>query len=396
MPKILWLELDQNDPLKISQGFYYVAKSLGIDLAPVSTKPISPEVSLTEHIINQIRSADGFILRRYDLEGAIFWEEIKNELRCSKRLLINHPNLSIDSNINELLEDFDISIPQYHICDPYGGKWERITTAKKKDLAGEVIQGLFDNVEELLIQQPDVIWYTGRAIPLISHPDTFVVDAKTDLHVDIGNRRNVSAVACPYGDGEDIKVIAINGGLFHEMYEGPVGDVFPGITKNRPFAANIIAWLSGTIQLTVMTGAAGRLHIFEVNLADIIESILRNKYGTEYIQKGYPEKVQKKIADRREQGNKESEGALIDIMDMKKIIEENWGGFSTYFGETGTKKVDWLNRLNEIRNRCFHAVRYRTNPVSPDDMEYLNGCIDRILKVATILKQKGLFYRGGN
>ena len=78
MPKILWLELDQNDPLKISQGFYYVAKSLGIDLAPVSTKPISPEVSLTEHIINQIRSADGFILRRYDLEGAIFWEEIKN------------------------------------------------------------------------------------------------------------------------------------------------------------------------------------------------------------------------------------------------------------------------------------------------------------------------------
>ena len=84
------------------------------------------------------------------------------------------------------------------------------------------------------------------------------------------------------------------------------------------------------------------------------------------------------------------------VMDMKKIIEENWGGFSTYFGETGTKKVDWLNRLNEIRNRCFHAVRYRTNPVSPDDMEYLNGCIDRILKVATILKQKGLFYRGGN
>ena len=110
----------------------------------------------------------------------------------------------------------------------------------------------------------------------------------------------------------------------------------------------------------------------EIRLHEFIRAKLIDLYGggeEGWWQKGIPEKIRKNCAVRREEEKLDRQDlySYTDLIDLKEIIEKNWSQvFSQYFECAPVKSyfedkgdlLEALNRLNAIRNRVMHPIRY--------------------------------------
>ena len=100
---------------------------------------------------------------------------------------------------------------------------------------------LFSDVTEVLIQQPDTIWYGGDTIHLLTATEEQISVTSGDL---LGNW-NGRQPSCMVGRNVPNRelVIAISGNIFGDPYIGAMGQEFPGITKNEILANNLLRYL---------------------------------------------------------------------------------------------------------------------------------------------------------
>ncbi len=108
-------------------------------------------------------------------------------------------------------------------------------------------------------------------------------------------------------------------------------------------------------------------------------AILKNKYGGEYEswwRGGVPQGVRGSAAQKAETSDEGGPAhQYLDLLDYKKIAElpRNWRDFERVFTiERGARskrsRLEWMDRLNTIRNRVSHSGRRH---VSADEVEFL-------------------------
>lgn len=106
----------------------------------------------------------------------------------------------------------------------------------------------------------------------------------------------------------------------------------------------------------------------EVELQKYIISELRSQYGSEdevWWYEGIPTQVRTKATQRMEEDKNKRGGKefYFDLIDYKKIIQDNWQIFESIFsfGKGGKdKRTEWIGFINEIRKIVAHASSGKT------------------------------------
>jgi exopolyphosphatase/pppGpp-phosphohydrolase len=82
--------------------------------------------------------------------------------------------------------------------------------------------------------------------------------------------------------------------------------------------------------------------------------------------------------------------AFIELLHYQHIIEEQWSLFEEGFKAIGhTRKsnaVKWIGRLNDLRKASAHATRRQYQSFSDDDVSFLEGIRQRVVRLAHALK----------
>ena len=105
------------------------------------------------------------------------------------------------------------------------------------------------------------------------------------------------------------------------------------------------------------------IRIVEVDLRDLIESVLRGKHGDDWLEKaGLDEERVRGLTERREEERKSRSPAGVDerliayshLYELRSVIHKNWDLFKPIFGEKKLFDV-YLDRLEDFRNAPAHS-----------------------------------------
>jgi hypothetical protein len=110
------------------------------------------------------------------------------------------------------------------------------------------------------------------------------------------------------------------------------------------------------------------IDIMEVNLQTNIIDELKFKIGVEdeiWWYEGIPQTIRTKVSNRMEEDKNKRGGKeyYFDLLDYKKIIDDNWEIFEKRFGygKGGKpKRLEWLDFINEVRRIVAHASSGKT------------------------------------
>ena len=218
---------------------------------------------------------------------------------------------------------------------------------------------MFVGVDEVLVQQPNAIWYGGESYPfLVGGDDTVSVsDGETDFLVDWNSRELASIAAWHSADGGG--VLAIAGNCLTDAYTGITGHSFPGIEANASFAKNLLVYLHEGRPSDSPEDHCKRV---EINIADFALNQLKLR-GANWWNETVSEKIRQKCDARRLQ---EQKGlpveCYLDLIDLKVLIEKNWASFESLLqsvGCDGGKRsvLSWMNQLNELRRFLGHPLK---------------------------------------
>ncbi len=252
---------------------------------------------------------------------------------------------------------------------------------------------LFAGVDKVLVQQPNVIWYSGQAMPLLSASDNEIVVSDQDT-LTTWEARECSCVTGWCGERGQV-VIAVSGNLIGNPYRGPMGNYWPGIEANERFARNLLSYLKKSCQShgpeDILDGN-NLCDRIEENLADFVKGVLQKAstegdWWTEFV----PKKIRIKCVERKEdEDNKyKQREAYLDLIDLKTIIEKHWTLFERFFRMAGRKDkknaIGWIEEMNEYRRMAAHPIKRHITgfAYSQNDLAFLN----RHMKLSAELRQ---------
>ena len=117
-------------------------------------------------------------------------------------------------------------------------------------------------------------------------------------------------------------------------------------------------------------------------------SILQAKYGeneNDWYGKGIPQTVRLKCAERFEKdGRVRGVETYIDLIDYRKISEENWDLFQdvisidTGNGNRKSDRTKWIMEVNSIRNNISHHTREGITHINITFLQEVWNKIDRL------------------
>lgn len=131
--------------------------------------------------------------------------------------------------------------------------------------------------------------------------------------------------------------------------------------------------------------ARQKLETLEVTLHKKILKYLKHKFpeNDDWWYQGVPKRVRLRASETHE----ESDGVIpkencLYLIDIKEIIVEHWGYFQNEFGDPkhpGKPSFERkFNQLNNIRNLLSHPIRLRTEPITPEDLGFLDSWLEKI------------------
>lgn len=148
------------------------------------------------------------------------------------------------------------------------------------------------------------------------------------------------------------------------------------------------AWFTDYLQEeqnTIRNEANNLVANIERKLFKFVKLRLEEKFGVgenEWYGKGIPESVRLKCAERFEKdGRIRGVETYIDLIDYRKICEDNWGLFHEIISlglDCGNRKSDrtkWINDVNAIRNRISHHTR---EDITNNDVSFLRDVWGRV------------------
>jgi DNA sulfur modification protein DndB len=114
---------------------------------------------------------------------------------------------------------------------------------------------------------------------------------------------------------------------------------------------------------------------------DSIINMLKKEYGEKcWWSEGVPKLIQKSCSDARiDAGSTEPDWHFLNTIHYREIIEKNWSILGVYFTPPGTdsmnrdKKLQWLVKLNLVRQRYSHPQRDIITEVEYNFLEELYG-----------------------
>jgi len=271
---------------------------------------------------------------------------------------------------------------------------ERLLLLASKDQTYAWDSPLLKDVEEIVIQQPQILWYQKDAGPFLVCPKGAELVDSGDLKVDPREREPTCAGIWPVQGADRPRVLVLAGGVVHDCYQGMTGELFPGITRNRAFARNLIHWLANAeLELpTSQSDAATTVRAIEVGLHVIVKAILEKEFGPNCWKTGVPKQIRIEASQRHEaeDGNFSKEANLY-LLNLKEIVEKQWKLFGTLFEEVRGKgksnSLQWVVQLNEIRNRTAHPLKLRERPMNSEELLFLR---DRLRFVQNLGQKCGL------
>ncbi len=399
MANFLWLSFSVNRSRALSRylGFINLAQSLGHSISPIESG--TPERSAPfESMYAQIRSADGYILSTPELimtdrigHSTQFVSEIQEGMQQRKRLLVIGTNMEL----NSLLLAFDMGITTDNIFmrrSPAGHERLLLLASKEQTYAWD--SPLLKEVEDILVQQPNLLWYGKDAGPFLVCPTgAEIVDALTDRVKDVSPRELACAGVWPVHGEDAPRVLVLPGGVVHDAYQGAFGHSFPGIVHNRTFARNLIDWLANAEPHPTesRSNAATIVHAIEIGLHDIVTAMLHKEFGTKWWTAGVPKKIRVEASQRHEEEDGAApKEAYLYLLHLKEIIEKQWPLFATLFEvprKGKSNSLEWFIRLNEIRNRTAHPIKLRHRPLDLEELQFLG---DRLRFVQDIAQKCGI------
>lgn len=292
--------------------------------------------------------------------------------------------------LNVFLRRYGLEGTRFAVHDDAGISHSRITELNREQSHSAFYpHPLLEGVDNLVIQQPNVIYYGGRAIPIITLPlrRFRVVDMRTDFSANWTSPELSCLVLSPIVDNGG--VLAISCGFTHDPYLGPTGVEFPGISAadNEVLALNILKWLTGS-RLHSETTAANAFTLVDSIERSLVEFAVERLKGAlnDWWTDGIPLPVRNKCAQRREEeGNKIPKWAYLDLLDVRTIFEKNWKVFErdlAAVGWSGGKgaALSWFVELNEIRRNVMHPIRrhFVSSLVDHSTISKLKTLLDRV------------------
>ena len=375
MTYIADLELVVNGPAP-DDGLAEAGRRLGL---PVKRIEGRADISSFKRFITE---ADGLFMRTDTfLFDSVASEMLHTVVRAGKRMLVK-----IDPNALELMNSF---------LEPYGMEGTRLAAFAEDPAYGHqrVISVLatqepppfanhpiLQDVNELVLQQPQVIRVDDRASPLVSLSlsHVFLTDQKTDFFAE-WPLSTFPVVAC--SDAEDVHggVLALSGGFMHAPYTGPLGHAFPGITAgdNRRCAEQVAEWLCGRrgVELTAGEQAYTLLTRAEVLLARYVTDALGRRVGADWWSTHVPPAIRsnaERLCSR--EGGLLPARAYLGLPDLLRIVETNRSLLHADLLRAGWPSTDdssdWFARVNQVRIRTMHPAKAALSGrvVSSDDV----------------------------
>jgi hypothetical protein len=250
---------------------------------------------------------------------------------------------------------------------------------------------LFAGVQEIRVQRPTLVTCRGESLPtLFSDGDEMVVDAETDLRVDM----SVAELCCAgawHGEAGGA-VLAWSGSFLHDPYVSITGLQLSGIDGNERLASNLLRFLDGhQREASAEPSAQEYARRIEVNLADFVVGTLKTSALGDWWYDGVPENIREECASRaeKERGRFPKE-AYFDLINFKPIMERNWAIFQPKFeavGLTKTKEkaLSFLVRLNELRRLVGHPLKMHLSgyQFSAEELAFLREADRLVLKLAS-------------
>jgi hypothetical protein len=247
---------------------------------------------------------------------------------------------------------------------------------------------LFDGVDAVLIQQPQVLLCNGEATPVLTVPLSEV--EVTDLRTDYFQKLDVTAVSVAGVGGSGGGVLAVSGGLFHDPYTGPTGFLFPGIHENARLARNVLRWLAGekpTVSLEDATEAFRIIDRIERTIAGYMKALLERVYP-DWWTDGIPQKVRVDASTRaEEERNQLPKNCYLDLVQWKQVADANWENIEADWrrvGWGGNKKagLKWFDELNDIRKVVMHPTKRAFGAgLSSEKLSFLRTLKSQVLRL---------------
>jgi hypothetical protein len=222
---------------------------------------------------------------------------------------------------------------------------------------------IFEGVDAVLIQHPQVLLCRGEATPILTVPLSEV--EVTDLRTDFFQKLEVTAVGVAGVGGNGGRVLAVTGGLFDDAYTDPTGFLFPGIRENPRLARNVLRWLCGetpAVSLEEATKAFRIIDRIERSIAGYMKSVLERVYP-DWWTDGIPLKVRASASTRaEEERNQLPRHCYLDLVQWKEVADANWEHIEADWRRVGwgsnkTAGLKWFDELNDIRKVVMHPTK---------------------------------------
>lgn len=322
-----------------------------------------------EHFAALVQSSDSFIVSMNDVVCyAPFRAAVVAAVRAGKRLLVLTPRM----NLNELLKEFDLAVTKHRLCDTttFTNDSRTLYIRSPRNSGHPITHALFADAALTTIGSPSRMWYRGEALPLLVAGEGTRLLTPENFFEPTGARVLCAAGFWPLEPKKKEGVLVFAGNCFNNPLVAS-GKFLPGIRANVALAEAVIEWLRGDLEPTPNLGlVVERLHAIEVGLYDIVVTILKRHFTETpdaWWYEGISDGMRKKAAELSEESKGEipkEEGFFF--IAYKKIIEENWTLFNPYFetDKKGKKSIDWMQALNDLRNRLSHPMRIRKKPVT--------------------------------
>jgi len=328
-------------------------------------------------MIDFVRGATGLVLP--DISFLAVPELLDNLRECvaaGRPLLVRVDPNSLD-DLNPFLGFYGLEGTQLGVHDLAAAHPRLIEIMRSETPSAFHPHPLLDGVDELVIQQPNVIRFSGNATPILALPagkNIELVDQTTDFPADWTSPELSCLVLSPIGNNGG--VLALSCGLTHDPYVGPTGVQFPGISagNNETLAKNILNWLAGKLlnPVPLAVTAFDLVDHIERCLVEFVFKRLKGECGDDWWN-AIPLAIRKKCAERcEEEGNKMPKVAYLDLLDVHAILEKNWRSFGedlAAVGWVGGKQsaLSWFFDLNTVRKSVMHPVRRHFVPSLVDD-----------------------------
>jgi hypothetical protein len=260
---------------------------------------------------------------------------------------------------------------------------------------------LFRGVESVLVQQANGIGCLGpNAQPALAIPASAIrlLDLESDFFVGHFPRPELPVVATAGKHEWRGQLVAFNTTMFHDPYEGIMGDRFPGIegADNGLLAKNLLRLISGGRPAPSYDWerAFALICSFETALARVTARTLKMSSERNWFDEFAPENVRTKCYERQRQENPDFPAeSFLDLIDFKRIWKEHWEKFSPVVSllpnELGRKAmlgaIQWVN---DIRKPAMHATKRVLAGISPPDrsafaeMERVSNLVQELERLA--------------